>query len=364
MVTVTKLDAGMDFRLPEYRGEVFLRFYEFHLRYRSHPGAVYYVMPHLAEAGGWSLEDRLWFAYLNGNTQNPVTSYIIFSRYPSLVNVDVVELGKWFHAPATYASLQWDTDRRYHKKSFVSNIENYLHLLRGSSQVEYFGGLCRGNEYANFRRVWDVVSKQFLSFGRLTTFSYLEYLRIMGLGLDCDRLFLEDMAGSRSHRNGLCKVIGRDDLDWHQSNPGFDGSYSGATLRMLESVGERLLSEAQSRSKGQPWERDVSYFTLESALCTYKSWHRPNRRYPNVYNDMFHNRIRYGEQRWARPRLKVLWEAREDALPANLRLEDNPRDVGLHPLKQNHYLRTGQVIMMERDWSCFANDYSKNRITA
>lgn len=32
-------------------------------------------------------------------------------------------------------------------------------------------------------------------------------------------------------------------------------------------------------------------FTLESALCTYKSWHRPNRRYVNVYSDMLHGRI-------------------------------------------------------------------------
>ena len=42
-----KLLRGTDFRMQEYRREVFLRFYEFHLRYRSHAGAVYYVMPYL-----------------------------------------------------------------------------------------------------------------------------------------------------------------------------------------------------------------------------------------------------------------------------------------------------------------------------
>ena len=51
-------------------------------------------------------------------------------------------------------------------------------------------------------------------------------------------------------------------------------------------------------------------------------------------------------------------------LPPNLRIEDNPMDVGCKPLKQNHYRRTGEVIMMERDWDCFENEYAKRRITA
>ena len=40
---VSALRAGLDFRLPRYRREVFLRFYEFHLRHRAHPGCVYYL---------------------------------------------------------------------------------------------------------------------------------------------------------------------------------------------------------------------------------------------------------------------------------------------------------------------------------
>ena len=89
------LAAGLDFRLPEYRREVFLRFYEFHLKYRSHPGAVYYLMPYLAERGEWTPEQRLWFAFLNGNTQNPVSSYIIFQRFPDFGELDVCELAEW-----------------------------------------------------------------------------------------------------------------------------------------------------------------------------------------------------------------------------------------------------------------------------
>ena len=358
------LEKGMDFRKEEYREEVFQRFYEFHLKYRSHPGAVYYMMPYLAEKEQWDTEAKLWFAYLNGNTQNPVTSYILFTRFPEINNLNLDSMADWFYADTTYLNLQWDTDRRYHKKTFLKNVENYQALLNGGSQEEYFGNLTTQSDDVNFENVWDTVSNKFESFGRLSTFSYLEYLRIMGINIDCNQLFLDDMQGSKSHRNGLCKVIGRDDLDWHASNPNFDGNYSQDTLKRLEAVGEGLLSEAKRRSQGKDWDFDVSYFTLESALCTYKSWHRKNRRYPNVYNDLFYNRIKHAEERWINPSLDIFWQARKDMLPPNLRQEDNPRDKGCTPIKQNHYRLTGQVIMMEKDWECFENDYSRRYITA
>ena len=37
---------------------------------------------------------------------------------------------------------------------------------------------------------------------------------------------------------------------------------------------------------------------------------------------------------------------------------DNSKDFGLHPYKQNFYLNTGQVIMMDKEWDCFKNDYN------
>jgi hypothetical protein len=104
--------------------------------------------------------------------------------------------------------------------------------------------------------------------------------------------------------------------------------------------------------------RDVNFLTLESTLCCYKSWHRPNRRYPNVYNDMFHDRIKKAEKAWGR-QLRIFWDIRRAALPQHLRLEDNLWDVGVKPEKQNHYRLTGQVIMMGHDEPCFANDYDR-----
>lgn len=356
---VAELEYGMDFRLPRYRREVFLRFYEYHVRYRSHPGAVYYVLPYLRDRYGWDKETAYWFAYLNGCTQNPVTSWLIWSEFPSLKELDADAFARWFARDgANYPLLEFDTDRRYSKKDLVPMVADYKRNLGGATQEEFWEGKLANtaDEHENFRRAWAHVMREFLLFGRLASFSYLEYMRILGTPLDCDQLFLDDLNGSKSHRNGLCKVLGRDDLDWHDSNPGF-GGYSPAVLSWLRDEGELLLHEARTRMAGADYARDVGYFTLESTLCNYKSWHRPNRRYPNVYSDMFHNRIRRAEERWG-DRFGVFWDARKAALPAHLRLEDTPADLGVVPAKQNHYRLTGQPIMMDREHPCFRNDYN------
>ena len=306
-------------------------------------------MPYFKEKLNWNDEEALWFAFLNGNTQNPVTSYILHKRFPNPEQHR--ELIKFYRE--NYARLEFDTDRRYHKKSLEDAIYSYLGIV-GASQKDFWHSTAK----FGFKQMWKEASK-ISTFGRLSTFSYLEYLKIMGVPFDCDTLFIDDISGSRSHRNGLCIVAGLDKYDWHKSNPTFDGRYSDELLQGLIAKGEELLVQAKERAKGQDWEKDVSYFTLESTLCTYKSWHRPNRRYPNVYNDMLELRIKKNEKNWTEEDLSIFWEARRDCLPEHLRIEDNEIDLGLHPIKQNHYRETGEVIMMDKEYPQYKNRYNE-----
>jgi hypothetical protein len=345
---MSNLKEGLDFRLPQYRYDVFLDFYEFHLKYRAHPGCVYYLMPYLRDRYGWDNEAALWFAFINGNTQNPVTSLILHRRFPDKGQwLDLVKFYK-----ENYERLEFDTDRRYHKKSMPAAIESYLSLV-GPDQWDFYTATAQ----RGFGVMWRAATS-ISTFGRLSAYSYLEYVRIMGIDFDCDDLMLADRDGSRSHRNGLCIVSGLDHYDWHKSNPTFDGNYPPELIASLETMGAQILANMKKRAAGKDYERDVSYFTLESALCTYKSWHRPNRRYPNVYNDMLFNRIKKNEAAWPEEDLSVFWEARKHYLPDYLRLEDNPKDLGLNARKQNHYLTTGQVIMMNRDYPYYKNEYN------
>jgi len=360
---VKDLHRGLDFRLPQYRREVFLRFYEFHLKHRAHPGAVYYALPWLANYYNLDLEDKLWMAFINGCSQHIVTTSIIFERFPKFKDIKIEELTNWWQDNHMNfkAGSGWDSDRKYFKigKTGFSNcVEKYKTLVdKFGSQVNMFESLNNtGDVYKNFENTWGYVRSNFLTFGRLSTFSYLEYLRIQGLPIDCNSLFLDDIDGSKSHRNGLCKVLGRDDLDWWETkasgNDKFEG-YNKETIDWLTEEGDQLFNEAKERIV----HNDVSYFTLESTLCCYKSWHRPDRRYPNVYNDMFYNRIKYSESVWGN-KFDHFWKMREDCLPKNLRLESNLADPGYGKRKQNHYRLTGQVIMMDQDWDCFANNFN------
>lgn len=343
------LKYGMDFRKPQYRREVFLRFYEFHLKYNAHAGAVYYAFPFIFERHQMTQEQKLWFTFINGLSQNVVTTYLIWSSFPDLEKVNLSSLSDYFRSH--YTKWGWDTDRRYVKNKFEEAVSSYIDLLGGRSQQEYFDQFTSSdNKYNNFDTLWDVVINDFHLFGRLATFSYLEYLRLADVHLDCSSLFLDDISGSKSHRNGLCKVLGRDDLDWYKEN---EVKYTPEIINWLNKEAALLLHETRSRID----HKDVSYFTLETTLCCYKSWHRPNRRYPNVYNDMFHDRIKVAEKNWGKP-MNIFWEAREEFLPKHLRLECNAKDYGVSPNKQNHYLKTGQVIMMDREHTCFGNDYN------
>jgi hypothetical protein len=71
---VSNLEYGLDFRQPKYRREVFLRFYEFHLKYKAHAGAIYYTFPYLHKELKMTTEQRLWFAFINGCSQNVIST--------------------------------------------------------------------------------------------------------------------------------------------------------------------------------------------------------------------------------------------------------------------------------------------------
>ncbi len=364
------LKPGLDFRNPKYRREVFLRFYGFHLKYKSHPGGVYFAFPYIQKYYNLDRQTMLWLAFINGCSQNIVSTWIIWLHFPDINKLDLNQLETWFNQNQHHFKVGsgWDLDRKYYKvgrtgfpacvKSYKQNVDKH------GSQCKMFDSVMNTQDpYKNFQNLWEFVRTNFLSFGRLSTFSYLEYLKIIGQNLDCNNLFLEDRQGSKSHRNGLCKVLGRDQLDWwdakDSTNPNFPG-YDDKTIEWLKGQADLLLEQAVNRFKNDKSipQHDINRFTLQSTLCCYKSWHRPNRRYPNIYMDMMYDRIKYAQDEWGN-KFQIFWDMRKQILPEHLRLEDNPQDPGLNKIKQNHYRLTGQVIMMDQQFECFSNDFNK-----
>ncbi|MGH9094481.1 MAG: hypothetical protein ACRDXE_04910, partial [Acidimicrobiales bacterium] len=345
---VTELEPGADLRRPEHRRETFLRFYLFHLEHRAHPGAVYLAVPHLREALGWDDEAALWFAFLNGNTQHPATSLILHRRFPGPWHTEAMI--DWFGQH--WGQLGFDADRIRNKRMLPAAARHYRDVC-GGDQAGYWADAAAGGW-----STWWHEATAIPGFARLSAWSYADFQRISGIDVEPTTLLLDDRAGSRSHRNGLAKVLGRDDLDWHASNPGFDGRYPSPVLAWLDDEGAALLGDARTRSAGSRWARDVTYLTLESALCTYKSWHRPNRRYPGVYLDMFADRLDETAARWPDEDLGPLRDAR-DALPAYLRVEARPADPGCVPVKQNWYRTTGHQVALGYRWPEMMSDFDR-----
>jgi hypothetical protein len=347
-VNLAPLEGAKDWRLPENRREAFLDFYAFSLETQSFPGMVYSLIPYLRNHYGWNEEQTLWFAFLNGNTQHPVSTWLMHKRGSR--PEEAREVLAYYYD--NRGRLGWDTDRRYYRRALEQAVLGFVGLLQGRTQGEYW----RGAAVRGWPGIW-AAATAIPTFGRLSAWSLCDYLHIAGIDFEPDTLFLEDRDGSRSHRNGLAIVSGLDVYDWHQSNHFFDGHYPRRLTDHLGSVAEGLLDESRVRAGNAWWARDVSLLTLESALCTYKSFHRPNRRYPGVYADMLYDRIKGSEEAFPEEDFAVFWKARRDTLPAYLRLENMPGDPGLSSVKQNHYIRTGEIPVMgrwrEKYWSAF-----------
>lgn len=334
----TAIPPGADLRLPEYRREIFQRFYTFHLRYRTHPGCVYHLLPAIDPTA--DVEQRAWIAWLNGCTQNPVTTMLLYQAGPGVEHWQST-IDYW---NKTYADLEFDTDRRHQKARFADATEAYASSVGAHPAAEWRA------RAGCWKETWEY-ARSLPHMGRLSAWSLIEYVRILvdRAVPDAETLLLEDWAGSRSHRNGLAVVAGYPEAAF------WPAEAEHGRLEEWREFGVSLRAEARRRNPGD-WT--VGYLTMESALCTYKSWHKPNRRYPNVYADMAYLRLKRAEARFGY-QFDALWEARRRTLPSELRLETSPYDPGLCRQKQNHYRETGQVLMMGYQWPELMSDFDR-----
>jgi hypothetical protein len=301
-----------DYRLPLNRLAYFDALYASTLKHGVSPGLVYLYLPELAVRKGWDEEQRLWFAFLNGLTQNPITSLALLEQIPECPpgGVGLRGFEDWFND--NWSRLQFDTDRRYAKKDTAAAIRAYGRL------AEDFGGqvpLLTGS----FKELWERASGV-PTLGRLSTFSYLEYVKISGYGADCDSLMFGDREGSRSHRNGMLMLRGLDSLVWDKrAQNGFDGEYEdfrGLCAR-LDGWAARLLEHFRA---AHPNLIDAGNFTLESALCAFKNSFF-GRRYLGCYADMAWERILWAEEHGWTAEARVFRDIRADRLPDWLRCE-------------------------------------------
>ena len=300
-----------DYRLKPNRRAYFDALYAATLKHRVSPGLVYLYMPELARRLQWGDTQRLWYSFLNGLTQNPITSLVIMRQMPSrpTSEAELNEFEGWFNA--NWSALQFDVDRQKNKRLTPAAIRSYSNLVDVvGSQTDLLTG--------TYPELWARMS-QVASFGRLSTFSYLEYVKIMGFGADCDDLMFGDLDGSRSHRNGLLMLLGRDELVLDKRMP--NGVTGYKNLRALASemaqYADAYLYDFTQEHPGVP---DVSRFTFESVCCAFKNSFF-GRRYMGCYSDMAYERILWAEEHGWREEVAIFRDIRLDCLPDWLLIE-------------------------------------------
>jgi hypothetical protein len=324
-----------DYRLKENRLEYFTALYKVNLRHRVMPGLVYLYMPELANRYKWGDEQKLWFAALNGFTQNPITSLRIFDQLPQCppAGAALTQFESWFNA--NWEVLNFDADRLKNKRNTVAGIKSYAELVseHGSQAALYDVRKPYAEHWANASRIH--------SFGRLSTFSYLEYVRIMGFGTDCDDLMFEDVDGSRSHRNGALFLQGKDEIVFDKrAGNGFDGKYDNfpGMCKWLKLKSDEFLKDFS------PHE-DAGYFTLESQYCQFKNGFF-KRRYPGVYADMAWDRIKWYDERNFSFYTQIFKDIRAEHLPYWLR-EECEKPVTKRAAKAAQFMLTGKPFRGE-----------------
>lgn len=342
---ISELNSDMDFRKPEYRKQVFIDLFEFHTSFGIQPGLVYLYLPEISKRLSLDLEQRLWLAFLEGCTENPCTAYQILVEFPKLPRTDRQLNSFLYWHDENWRTLQYDIDTRYNKGHLVEQVVSYVDSLRGDSQEAWFMESASRDKKEWFDKVWNKAVKLY-KFGRLTTWSYLEFVKIVsGFEFEFSSLKMTDIDGSKSHRNGLLKVLGRDDLEcWKMLDNGID-RHDKTLCQELEIKGAELLSELRERFKNKKWKNYIGNETLESTLCTFKNCFR-GRRYPNVYTDMSYDRIKKAEAVVPDVDFSIFWDIRREKLPIKLLEECNADRGGVLSEKQRLFQETGKFPIM------------------
>jgi hypothetical protein len=322
----------MDYRLAENRREAFIRWYAWSLKYDDCDPAVW-MTNYLHKRYEHNDEQRLWFAWLYGNTYYAPTSWILLNEFPDFELATVDRITQW--NTANYKRLRYQTDTKWNKGHLPSMFESYQKFIGNKTQRETLENYYGDNEEANFTALWTSIKSGLHKFGRYSTWFYLQHLKhTAGIRITPTSLMLDDYDGSRSHRNGLLYALAQEhDLD---------RKLSRADYARLESQAREIIEE--TRNRFPELAHVVDYFTMETCLCSFKKIFREHHgRYLGYYLDRQAEEIMQVEKDgWYGIDWDVLWQARNETI--DLRLDDKR---GINKERFSSFLRTGKLENLE-----------------
>ena len=318
--------VGHDYRELGQRREGFLQFYAASVACGDCDPALW-LISYLNDRFEYSVEERLWLAWLY-HTYNMPTAFVYKNEHPDQELASVDRFTQWNNE--NYPRLRYQNDTKWSKGHLPAMYSSYHEWVGNSTQTDKFTQICSEDPVTNFERLWSIAKGEWYKFGRYTAFFYLQTLKhTCKVNIECPTLFLSDYSGSKSHRNGLCLALGKD--EWVNQKLLY------SEYRWLEEAGAELLTEVRKRWPALAPKFDN--FSMETALCAYKKLHRIKRgRYVGYYLDRQSEEIMKAESdNWTGIDWEVIWQAREEVIGAELA----PRNAREDKAKMSLFLDTG-----------------------
>ena len=325
----------MDYRLETNRREAFIRWFAWSVKYDDCDPAVW-ATNYLNKRYEHNDEQKLWFAWLYGNTYNLPTAWVLMNEFPDFELATVDRMEKW--NAENYKQLRYQTDTKWNKGHLPVMFASYKEYIGKGSQRDKFNSICKfgtGGSDQNFDLLWNSVKDSLHKFGRYSTWFYLQHLRhTAGVSVNPTSLMLSDYSGSRSHRNGLLFAIGKDN--------DYDRKLSGPEYARLEVEAKSILEETQSRFP--QLVEQIDFFTMETCLCSFKKIFREHHgRYLGYYLDRQSEEIIKAEgDGWYGIDWNVLWQSRNETIDMRL---DHKR--GIDKERYSTFVRTGSINGLE-----------------
>ncbi len=300
----------IDYRLVENREAAFVEWMRWSIVNNDCDPSLF-MTNYLFDRFEHNYEQKLWICWLFGTTYYFPTAWVIWNEFPDFELVGSERIDEWNRT--NYHRLRYQTDTKYNKGHLASQFESYRAWVhdggaRDNTQREKLRSLYGDNEVQTYENLTKAVVSDLYKFGRFTTWFYLQTLKhCAGVPLDAPNLLLNDYSGSKSHRNGLCYAVGKD--DW------INQKLTASEYEWLEGKGAELLVRVKEVLP-EELRHKADFFAMETCLCSFKKIFRVKRgRYLGYYLDRQAEEIRKVEQDgWDGIWWKPLWDAREETI--------------------------------------------------
>lgn len=278
----------------------FINWYKWSLTIKDCDPAIF-MTNYLFDRFEHNKEQKFWIAWIYGTTYNFPTTWVIWNEFPDMNLVGIERLQQWNNM--NYKRLRYQTDTKWNKGHLPDQFLSYKKRIGEKSQIEYFNQFLSENNNENFDRLWGEIKNNFYKFGRYSTWFYMQTLKqCCGLPIEPSSLMLSDYESSRSHRNGLCYAL--DKQDW------IDRKLTKDEYELLEKEGLEILLEVKSEFP------NTDFFDMETCLCSFKKLFRIKKgRYLGYYLDRQAEEIKQAEKdQWIGIDWMPLWDARNELL--------------------------------------------------